>query len=109
VVFGDRRPYNVALIVLDPDGLAALRRSQDLPSAELAELARHPRVLAAVDEAVARGNATLSRVEHVKRHVVLDHVWLPADFALTATAKLKRAQIEERYQAVIDELYAPAR
>ena len=105
-VIGDRRPHNVALIVLDPDGLAALCRSQSIPEAPLAQLAGDPRVLAAVDEAVARGNAALSHVEQVRRHAVLDHVWLPADFALTATAKLKRAQIEARYADVIEGLYA---
>jgi len=36
---------------------------------------------------------------------VLDHVWEPAGFALTATAKLKRGQIEEHYGSLIDGLY----
>jgi long-chain acyl-CoA synthetase len=106
VVFGDRRPYNVALLVLDSDGLAALCRAQGIPAAPLAELARHPQVLAAVDDAVRRGNSMLSRVEQIKRYAVLDHVWRPADFALTPTAKLKRAQIAERYAGLIDGLYA---
>jgi long-subunit acyl-CoA synthetase (AMP-forming) len=106
VVFGDRRPYNVALLVLDPDGLNALCRAQDIAAAPLAELAHHPQLLAAVDDAVQRGNARLSRVEQIKRYAVLDHVWLPADFALTPTAKLKRAQIAERYAGLIDGLYA---
>jgi long-chain acyl-CoA synthetase len=105
VVVGDHRPYNVGLIVLDPDGLAALCRDRAITPAPLAELSRHPEVLASVDAAVAVGNARLSRVEQIKRHAVLDHVWLPAGFALTATAKLKRAQIQERYADLIDGLY----
>jgi long-chain acyl-CoA synthetase len=105
VVFGDRRPYNVALIVLDPEGLPALCRDRAVTPAPLAELSRHPEVLAAVQAAIAAGNARLSRVEQIKRHAVLDHVWLPADFALTATAKLKRAQIADRYAELIEGLY----
>jgi len=105
VVIGDRRPYNVALIVLDPDALAAFCHGHDLPDAPLEQLAADPRIQAAIDAAVTRGNTRLARVEQVRRHVVLDHVWEPAGFALTATAKLKRGQIEEHYGSLIDGLY----
>jgi long-chain acyl-CoA synthetase len=108
VVFGDRRPYNVALIVLDRDGLAGFCAAAGIPPAPFAEHARDERVLAAVDEAVSRGNAKLSRVEQIKRYEVLDHEWLPAGDALTPTAKLKRAQIEERYGDIVDGLYTSA-
>ena len=106
VVIGDRRPYNVALVVLDPDGLIAFCRVHDLPAMDLAQAASDPRVLAAVDEAMARGNARLSRVEQVRRHTVLDHVWKPAEHALTATAKLKRGQIADHYADQIEALYS---
>ena len=105
VVFGDRRPHNVALIVLDPDALAAFCRDREMPDAPLAQLSGDARVLRAVEAAVARGNGRLSRVEQVRRYAVLDHVWRPAGDALTATAKLKRGQIADRYADVIDGLY----
>ena len=105
VVIGDRRPHNVALIVLDPDALAAFCRAREIPDAPLAQLSGDARVLDAVDEAVARGNGRLSRVEQVRRYAVLDHVWRPAGDALTATAKLKRGQIADRYADLIDGLY----
>ena len=107
VVVGDRRPYNVALIVLDPDGVAAFRHAHDIPDeVALAQFAADPRVRAAVEQAVTEGNTRLARVEQVRRHAVLDHLWEPAGVALTATAKLKRGQIEEHYASLIDELYA---
>jgi long-subunit acyl-CoA synthetase (AMP-forming) len=106
VAYGDRRPYNVALIVLDRDGLEAFRVRCAVPAGDLAELSRRPEVLAEVERAVARGNARLARVEQIKRYVVLDHDWLPASNELTPTAKLKRKSIEERYVDVIEELYA---
>ncbi len=105
VVIGDRRPHNVALIVLDPDALAAFCRAREIPDAPVAQLSGDARVLAAVEAAVARGNGRLSRVEQVRRYAVLDHVWRPAGDALTATAKLKRGQIAERYADLIDGLY----
>jgi long-chain acyl-CoA synthetase len=105
VAIGDRRPYNVGLIVLDPDGLEAFRAAQGIAAAPFAQLAAHPRVLAAVDEAVRQGNGKLARVEQIKRHRVLDRVWQPASDELTPTGKLKRAQIAERHAATIEELY----
>jgi long-subunit acyl-CoA synthetase (AMP-forming) len=67
VAIGDRRPYNVALIVLDRDGLEAYRANVGLPEADFAELTGHPQVLAAVERAVHTGNEKLSRVERTKR------------------------------------------
>jgi long-subunit acyl-CoA synthetase (AMP-forming) len=105
VVFGDRRPYNVALIVLDREGVAAFCAAEGIAEAPFAELSGDERVRAAVDDAVRRGNERLSRVEQIKRYEVLDHEWLPASDQLTATAKLKRATIEERYADVVQALY----
>ncbi len=93
VAVGDRRPYNVALIVLDH--AAAGGRSADDP--EIARL---------VGEAVARGNAKLSRVEQVKRHRILADEWAPGGDELTPTGKPRRKQIVERYADTIDALYA---
>jgi long-subunit acyl-CoA synthetase (AMP-forming) len=106
VAIGDRRPYNVALIVLDRDGLEAYRSEARIPEAGFAQLAGDPRVLGAVERAVKAGNEKLSRVEQIKRWKVLDHEWVPASNELTPTAKLKRKPIEQRYADVIDELYA---
>jgi long-chain acyl-CoA synthetase len=106
LAIGDRRPYNVALIVLDRDGLEAFRRAEGIEPAEFTELARDPRVLTAVAAAVEAGNEKLARVEQIKRHAVLDHDWTPGGDELTPTAKLKRKPIEQRYASLIDELYA---
>jgi long-subunit acyl-CoA synthetase (AMP-forming) len=106
VAIGDRRPYNVALIVLDRDGLSAFCRQHDVELTSYEEMTTHPDVVAAVDRAVQVGNAKLSRVEQIKRFAILGHEWLPASETLTPTAKLKRGPIAERYAEVIDGLYA---
>jgi long-chain acyl-CoA synthetase len=94
---GDRRPYNVALISLDPDAANG---------STVGELAADPRVVAEVAEAVQRANARLSRVEQIKRYLVLDHPWLPGGAELTPTMKLCRRAVGERYGAAIEGLYA---
>ena len=89
VVIGDRRPYNVALIVPDPDAAAAHDGS----------------VEDAIAEAVQTANSRLSNVEQIKRHTVLDDDWQPGGDELTPTMKLKRKPIAEKYAAEIDALY----
>ncbi|RJQ81810.1 long-chain fatty acid--CoA ligase [Pseudonocardiaceae bacterium YIM PH 21723] len=89
VCIGDRRPYNVALIVLDP---VATQGKPDLDT----------EIAAAIDQA----NARLSRVEQIKRFTVLHHEWLPDSDELTPTSKLKRKPIAAKYADLIDQLYA---
>jgi long-subunit acyl-CoA synthetase (AMP-forming) len=92
-VIGDRRPYNVALLVLDPDGAAGLDPRDDATIAQVKQ---------AVDEA----NMQLSRVEQIKRFAIIDGDWLPGGDELTPTMKLKRKPIAEKYAEEIDALYA---
>jgi long-subunit acyl-CoA synthetase (AMP-forming) len=92
-VVGDRRPFNVALLVLDPDTGAGL----DAQDAE---------VVARVQEEVDAANAHLSRVEQIKRFRLLSAEWLPGGDELTPTMKLKRRPIAEKYSDEIDGLYA---
>ncbi len=89
VAIGDRRPYNVALIVLDPDVAPGFDGD----------------IAAAVAEAVEHANAQLSRVEQIKRFKVLDEEWMPGGDELTPTMKLKRKPIAAKYEAEIDALY----
>jgi long-chain acyl-CoA synthetase len=106
VAIGDRRPYNVALIVLDPDVCAAFAREHGLVDGSPAGLVWHPRVQALIAEAVDAANRNLARVEQIKRHTILDRDWLPGGEELTPTMKLRRKPIAEKYAAEIDALYA---
>jgi long-subunit acyl-CoA synthetase (AMP-forming) len=94
VAIGDRRPYNVALLVLDPETLAARGLSADSPE-----------VTAEVERAVEGANARLARVEQIKRYRVLEQAWEPGGEELTPTLKLKRRPIADKYAAEIDALY----
>jgi long-subunit acyl-CoA synthetase (AMP-forming) len=103
---GDDRPYNVALIVLDPDAAPVFAQQEGIEDVSLASLANEPAVLEEIAAAVERGNADLARVEQVKRFRVLPTDWQPGGDELTPTMKLKRRPIERKYVAEIEELYA---
>jgi long-chain acyl-CoA synthetase len=104
-VIGDRRPYNVALLVLDPDALPAFAAAHDLDAEALGSLGSAETVIGAVAEAVGRANARLSRVEQIKKFKILDEEWLPGGEELTPTMKLKRKPIAEKYADEIEALY----
>ncbi len=105
-VIGDRRPYNVALLTLDPDGLQVFVQQHGLDAEEPSALAKHPLVLEQVRREVALANGKLARVEQIKRFALLTEPWEPGGDELTPTMKLKRKPINEKYAAVIEELYA---
>ena len=106
VAIGDRRPYNTALIVLDPDACAAFAAEHGLKDGSAAALARDERVQSEVAAAVDEANSHLSRVEQIKRFKILETDWEPGGDELTPTMKLKRKPIAEKYAEEIEALYA---
>jgi long-subunit acyl-CoA synthetase (AMP-forming) len=106
VAIGDARPYNVALIVLDPEYAPAWASQEGIEATDLASLATDDRVLAAVQAAVETANAKMSRVEQIKKFTLLPEEWLPGGDELTPTMKLKRRPIADKYESEIEALYA---
>ncbi|WP_433527513.1 hypothetical protein ACQPZ2_24375 [Nocardia pseudovaccinii] len=106
VVIGEQRPYNTALICLDPDPAAAFAQRNRLTATTVAELAKNPGVLAAIEQGVAAANGKLSRVEQIKKYFVLPEVWEPGGDVLTATGKLELTPITTRYADTIESLYS---
>jgi long-subunit acyl-CoA synthetase (AMP-forming) len=103
---GDRRSYNVALIVLDADYAPMWAEREGIEARDLPALARDERVRAAVQEGVDAANAKLARVEGIKRFALVEDDWLPGGDELTPTMKLKRKPIGEKYGEEIEALYA---
>jgi long-chain acyl-CoA synthetase len=106
ICVGDARPYNIALIVLDPDAAAAFATRHGLPPTALDELLRRPDVLAEVAAGVACANTQLSLPEQIQRWTLLDREWLPGGDELTPTSKLRRGPTIQKYRREIEALYA---
>jgi long-chain acyl-CoA synthetase len=106
IAIGDRRPYNVALITLDPDFAPGWAKQQGLGETSLEELAADDQVNAAVQEAVDKANSQLARVEGIKKFKILPTDWHPGGDELTPTMKLKRRPIADKYEDEIEALYA---
>ena len=95
IAIGDGRPYNVALITLDPDVAPGFIEQNGREAVE-----------AEVRRGVEAANEQLARVEGIKKFKLLDAEWQPGGEELTPTMKLKRKPIHEKYAAEIEELYA---
>jgi long-chain acyl-CoA synthetase len=106
IAIGDGRPFNTALITLDPDALPGFAREHGLEGKSTEELAEEEAVIAAVQEGVERGNEQLARVEQIKKFKILPTDWEPGGDELTPTMKLKRKPIVEKYKGEIEALYA---
>ncbi len=95
IAIGDGRPYNVALITLDPDVAPPFIERHGREAAE-----------AEVQRGVDAANEQMARVEQIKKFTLLDEEWQPGGDELTPTMKLKRKPINAKYKDEIEALYA---
>ena len=104
VVYGDRRPYLVALLTPDQDEAPALAAELGLEP-DLAVLAADPRVHELLAREVEAANQRFARIEQVKRFSVLDHDLTEAAGEMTPTLKVRRPAVYEHYADRFAELY----
>jgi long-chain acyl-CoA synthetase len=104
VMYGDRRPYPVAVITLDPEEIVPWATERGL-SESIAELAKHPEVAELVQADLDTANAKYAQVEQIKRFAILDHDLSQETGELTPTMKVKRNVVYERYEDMFDSLY----
>jgi long-chain acyl-CoA synthetase len=106
IAIGDGRPYNVALITLDPDVAPAFAGQNGIEDTSFENLATQQAVLDEVQKGVDAANEQLARVEQIKKFKLLPLDWEPGGDELTPTMKLKRKPIAAKYEKEIDELYS---
>ena len=104
VVYGDRRPYLVAMVTLDPDEAPKLAEQLGI-AADLPSMAHNEQVHALLQSEIDAANARFARVEQIKRFGVLDHQLTQDAGELTPTMKVKRALVYERYAEFFEALY----
>jgi long-chain acyl-CoA synthetase len=108
IAIGDSRPYNVALVTLDPDNLPGFLKEAGIEGdpSDLDSLVQKQEVIEAVQKEIDAANNHMARVEQIKKFKILPTEWEPGGDELTPTMKLKRKPIGEKYKDEIEELYA---
>lgn len=108
-VYGDRKPYLVALVTLDPVAVKAWADEKSIADGDVASLYRDPRFRAYFDAGLAKANAQLASYETVKYYEVLPEDFTVENELLTPTLKIRRRQIYARYHDLFESLYHPSK
>src|SRR5687768_8213528 len=109
VVIGDRRPYLVALITLDPEDAPALAEQLGIEDADPAALSQNEKVREEIQKAVDDVNSHVGPVEQIKRFEILDHDLSQETGELTPTLKVKRNVVHEKFADVVNRVYEAPR
>ena len=106
IVIGDRRPYLTALIGIEFDTVAEWAQRRKIDFTTYRDLSEKPEVIALVQGVVNEVNTRFATVEQIKKFRMLPKELDHEDGELTATQKVKRAAIEERFADLVEDLYA---
>jgi len=106
VAIGDMKPFNVALVTLDPDVAPAFAGQHGIEDTSPEALAGNEAVVAEVQRGIEAANEEMARVEQIKKFKILPVDWQPGGEELTPTMKLKRKPIAQKYAEEIEALYA---
>lgn len=103
MLHGANRPYNVALVVLDEPAVRSWAEEHGL---RLEDPVRDPRIAKLIGDEIRRTSAsTFRRFEVPRKFHIISEDFTAENDLLTPTMKLKRRNAEQRYGAVLDELY----
>ncbi|MFC4561531.1 AMP-dependent synthetase/ligase [Nocardiopsis mangrovi] len=105
MVIGDNRNFISALITIDPDAFEFWKK-QNAKSGGIADNIADPDLIAAVQAAVDDANKAVSRAESVRKFTLLPHDFSEDGGEMTASLKVKRHVVAQRYRKEIDEIYA---
>jgi long-chain acyl-CoA synthetase len=105
MVYGDRHPHLVALLVPDPDWLQAWARARG-KTGDAKTLADDPDLASTLSIVVERVNAGLSSIEKIRRFLVAGEMFTIDNGMLTPTLKIRRHKVREVYGARLEALYS---
>jgi len=105
IVVGDARKYLTAIVIPNFDTLHPWAQEQGVGYQTDTDLVQTAEVVALMQASIDRVNDTLARYEQIKTFVIMDHVFSEMTGELTATQKVKRRVVQDKYKDTIDTLY----
>ena len=105
VVIGDRRPYLTALVGIEWDTVGDWAQHRRIPYTTYRDLSERPEVIELVQGLLDRVNARYASVEQVKKFRMLPKELDHEDGELTATQKVKRAAMSQRFSDLVESMY----
>lgn len=105
IVIGDGRKFLSALIQIEFENVAKWAQDEKIPFTTFKTLAQNRKVYELIQQEVENTNAKFARVENIRKFVLLEKELDHDDEELTATMKVRRKAIEEKYKDLIDSIY----
>ena len=105
MVFGDKKPYLIALITMDEDEIAKFARDHKLLYQDLADLSKKKEVHELYRQEVHNKNEKLASYETIKKFFILEEDFDQDKDELTPTLKVRRKVVTERYRDILENLY----
>ncbi|MFY1825140.1 AMP-dependent synthetase/ligase [Myxococcus fulvus] len=105
MVYGDKRPYLVALITVGEETARKVLEEKGAPVGSYAENAKRPEVHAAVKAVLDKVNADSPPYATIKRFTIMSADFTQESGELTPTLKVKRKVCSQKYKAQIDAMY----
>ena len=105
IVIGEGRNYLGALIQIDFENVGKWATDHRLPYTNFKNLSANPKVRALIKEEVDAVNNRFARVENIRRFRLLTKELDHDDDEMTATLKVRRANIYDKFVKDIEELY----
>jgi len=105
IVYGEGKPYCVALVSLDADGIREWAADNGMGEKSFGEIARDSTTREMVSGYVEQLNKGLNRWEQVKRFSIIDRELTVEAGDLTPSLKLKRKAVVDNFHDSIDTLY----
>jgi long-chain acyl-CoA synthetase len=108
VVLGDKRKFPAVLITPNFAVLEAWARSNNISFSTKRELVCCPPVRELYEAIVEEKNQNLARFEKLKKVLLIAEEFSAENGTLTASLKLRRREVEQRYKKEIEEMYERA-
>jgi long-chain acyl-CoA synthetase len=105
VVIGDGRKYLTSLVMIDKENVTQYAQNNRIPFSTYRNLCHNREIIALIQREIDKVNKTLAQVETIKKFRLIDIELTSEDPELTATMKLKRKFVNERFHPLIDEMY----
>jgi len=106
IVVGEARKYVSALIQVDFETAAKWAEQERIAYTTFRSLTEHEKVQELIQKEVSKGNDRLPQVAQIKRFHLLSKELDHDDDEVTATMKVRRSKIYEKYTDVIESLYS---
>jgi long-chain acyl-CoA synthetase len=106
IVIADRRRFVSALLQIDFESVANWAEGQGLAYTNFKSLVEQAQVRTMIENEVAAVNARLAQVQQVRKFHLLSKELDHDDGEVTATMKVRRKSIAEKYADVIEGIYA---